>query len=165
MRIGILSDTHDYLEMVDAAVNRLNREGVDLVLHAGDYISPFVVPRLAKLRSPLIGVLGNNDGDHHLLAERFAEHEHLSLRGTFASVTAGGMTIGLLHGDNRELLQALIGRKAFNAVIHGHTHRAEVRELGKTLIINPGETCGYLTGRPTIAVLDTVTRCVEMLSL
>ena len=30
MRIGILSDTHDYLEMVDAAVNRLNREGVDL---------------------------------------------------------------------------------------------------------------------------------------
>ncbi|NLA32032.1 MAG: metallophosphoesterase, partial [Methanomicrobiales archaeon] len=29
----------------------------------------------------------------------------------------------------------------------------------------PGETCGYLTGRPTIAVLDTVTRCVEMLSL
>ena len=69
MRIGILSDTHDYLDMVDAAVNRLNREGVDLVLHAGDYISPFVVPRLAKLKSPLIGVLGNNDGDHQLLAE------------------------------------------------------------------------------------------------
>lgn len=44
MRIGILSDTHDYLEMVDAAVGQLNRERVDLVLHAGDYISPFVIP-------------------------------------------------------------------------------------------------------------------------
>ena len=165
MRIGILSDTHDYLEMVDAAVGQLNRERVDLALHAGDYISPFVIPRLANLRSPLIGVLGNNDGDHHLLTARFAEHDHLSLRGAFAAVTMGGMTIALLHGDDRELLQALIGRKAFDVVVHGHTHQVGVRKLGGTLVVNPGETCGYLTGRPTIAVLDTVARDVELLSL
>ncbi|PKL61851.1 MAG: metallophosphoesterase, partial [Methanomicrobiales archaeon HGW-Methanomicrobiales-2] len=84
MRIGILSDTHDNLQMVDAAVRQLNREQVDLTLHAGDYVSPFVIPRLANLQSPMIGVLGNNDGDHRLLSARFAEYEHLSLRGTFA---------------------------------------------------------------------------------
>lgn len=110
MRIGILSDTHDNIQMVDAAVKRLNEEQVSLTLHAGDYVSPFVIPRLANLQSPLIGVLGNNDGDHHLLAARFAEHEHLCLRGRFAEITAGGLTIGLLHGDERELLQALIGQ-------------------------------------------------------
>jgi putative phosphoesterase len=165
MRIGILSDTHDCLEMVDTAVEQLNRERVDLVLHAGDYVSPFVIPRLANLQSPLIGVLGNNDGDHPLLAAQFAEHDLLSLRGGFAAVTAGGMTIGLLHGDDRELLQALIGRKAFDIVVHGHTHKAEVRRLGSMLVVNPGEVCGYLTGRPTIAVLDTVTRDVELVSL
>jgi len=165
MRIGILSDTHDCLEMVDTAVEQLNRERVDLVLHAGDYVSPFVIPRLANLQSPLIGVLGNNDGDHPLLAAQFAEHDLLSLRGGFAAVTAGGMTIGLLHGDDRELLQALIGRKAFDIVVHGHTHKAEVRRLGSMLVVNPGEVCGYLTGRPTVAVLDTVTRDVELVSL
>lgn len=165
MRIGILSDTHDNLEMVDAAVEQLNRERVDLVLHAGDYVSPFVVPRLANLQSPMIGVLGNNDGDHRLLSERFAEHDRLSLRGAFAAVTAGGMTIGLLHGDDRELLQALIGRKAFDVVVHGHTHQSVVRVLGSTLVVNPGEACGYLSGRPTIAVLDTVTRNVELITL
>ncbi|MDV2482062.1 metallophosphoesterase [Methanoculleus sp. Wushi-C6] len=165
MRIGILSDTHDNLGAVDAAVRQLNSERVDLVLHAGDYVSPFVIPRLANLHSPMIGVMGNNDGDHRLLSERFAEHEALSLRGGFAAVTAGGMTIGLLHGDDRELLQALIGQKAFNVVVHGHTHRAEVREFGATLVINPGEACGYLTGQPTIAVLDTSGRDVELLSL
>ncbi|HOI12629.1 MAG TPA: metallophosphoesterase [Methanoculleus sp.] len=165
MRIGILSDTHDNLEMVDAAVEQLNRERVDLVLHAGDYVSPFVVPRLANLQSPMIGVLGNNDGDHRLLSERFAEHDRLSLRGGFAAVTAGGMTIGLLHGDDRELLQALIARKAFDVVVHGHTHQSVVRVLGSTLVVNPGEACGYLTGRPTIAVLDTVTRNVELITL
>lgn len=138
------------------------------MLHAGDYVSPFVIPpRLANLQSPMIGVLGNNDGDHRLLSARFAEHDRLSLRGgTFAAVTAGGMTMGgLLHGDDRELLQALIGRKAFDVVVHGHTHQAQVRTLCGTLVVNPGEACGYLTGRPTVAVLDTGTRNVELLSL
>lgn len=165
MRIGILSDTHDNLGMVDTAVRQLNRERVDLVLHAGDYVSPFVIPRLANLHSPMIGVVGNNDGDHQALAARFAEHEGLSLRGGFATVTAGGMCIGLLHGDDRELLQGLIGRKAFDVVVHGHTHKAEVREFGATLVVNPGEACGYLTGKPTIAVIDTSNRDVELLSL
>ncbi|MFA6671878.1 MAG: metallophosphoesterase [Methanoculleus sp.] len=165
MRIGFLSDTHDNLQLVDAAVGQLNRERVELVLHAGDYVSPFVVPLLANLQSPMIGVLGNNDGDQRLISARFAEHELLSLRGAFAAVTAGGMTIGLLHGDDRELLQALIGRKAFDVVVHGHTHQAGVRTLGGTLVVNPGEVCGYLTGRPTVAVLDTVNRNVELLSL
>ena len=165
MRIGLLSDTHDNLQMVEAAIRHLNGERVDLVLHAGDYISPFVVPRLANLHPPMIGVLGNNDGDRSLLSARFAEYDRLSLRGGFAAVAAGGMAIGLLHGDDRELLQALIERKAFDVVVHGHTHRAEVRTLGGTLVVNPGETCGYLSGRPTVAVLDTVTREVELLSL
>ncbi|KUK61823.1 MAG: Phosphodiesterase [Methanoculleus marisnigri] len=75
------------------------------------------------------------------------------------------MTIGLLHGDDRELLLALAGRKAFDIVVHGHTHQAEVRTPGPTLVVNPGETCGYLTGRPTVAVLDTVSRNVELIDL
>jgi putative phosphoesterase len=75
------------------------------------------------------------------------------------------MCIGLLHGDDRELLQALIGRKAFDVVVHGHTHKAEVRKFGATLVVNPGEACGYLTGKPTIAVIDTSSRDVELLSL
>jgi putative phosphoesterase len=75
------------------------------------------------------------------------------------------MTIGLLHGDDRELLQALIGREAFDVVVHGHTHQVGVRRSGRTLVVNPGEACGYLTGKPTIAVLDTVARNVELLPL
>jgi len=33
-----------------------------------------------------------------------------------------------------------------------------VQKKGKTLVINPGEVCGYLTGKSTIAILDT-TKC------
>jgi len=74
--------------------------------------------------------------------------------------------IGLLHGDDRELLQALIAREAFDVLVHGHTHQARVGDTGKTLVVNPGETCGYLTGRPTIAVCwIPVARDAEVLSL
>lgn len=165
MLIGLISDTHDNLEMVDLAVGRLNDEGVDLVLHAGDYVSPFVIPRLGRLNAPLIGVLGNNDGDHALLKVRFAEADGLELRGRFAAVTAGGITLGLLHGEEIELLSALTERQAFDVVVHGHTHRAGMQMSGETLVINPGEVCGYLFGEPSIALLETGTRSATIVNL
>ncbi len=42
MLIGVVSDTHDNLPLVEKAVKRLNEEKVNLVLHAGDYVAPFV---------------------------------------------------------------------------------------------------------------------------
>jgi len=67
MLIGLISDTHDNLPMIEKAVKKLNEENVALVLHAGDYISPFVIPKFKTLNAPLIGVFGNNDGDHEFL--------------------------------------------------------------------------------------------------
>jgi len=158
MLIGLISDTHDNLPMVDRAVRRLNEEGVDLVLHAGDYVAGFVVPRFADLRAKLIGVFGNNDGDHELLKKRFSENKRLELRGNFAEVTADGLKIALLHGGDGELLKALIDHECFDVVVHGHSHAPEVRWKGKTLVINPGEVCGYLTGKSTLGLLDTAKR-------
>jgi len=31
-----------------------------------------------------------------------------------------------------------------------------IERKGKTLTVNPGELCGYLTGKATIALLDTI---------
>ncbi|HDN96134.1 MAG TPA: hypothetical protein ENG71_03620, partial [Thermoplasmatales archaeon] len=40
----------------------------------------------------------------------------------------------------------------YDIVIYGHTHEKDLR-VGKSLIINPGECCGYLTGKRSIAIL------------
>ena len=37
-----------------------------------------------------------------------------------------------------------------------------IERKGKTLAINPGELCGYLTGKSTIAILDTVKNQAEI---
>jgi len=156
MLVGLISDTHDNLPMVDKAVKRLNEEKVGLVLHAGDYVAPFVIPRLSGLKARLIGVFGNNDGDRELLKKRFSENPMFEVRGNFAEVNIDNVKIALLHGSEEELLKALIESEAFNVVVHGHTHKAETYRKGKTLVVNPGEVCGYLTGKATIALLDTV---------
>ena len=39
-------------------------------------------------------------------------------------------------------------------MVYGHTHKAEVYESGRTLVVNPGEVCGYFSGKSTVALLD-----------
>jgi putative phosphoesterase len=125
------------------------------VLHAGDYVSPFVIPMFKELKARLIGVFGNNDGDHEFLKRKFNEDKHLEIRGSFAKLVLEGVKIALLHGSDEDLLNALIDGGGFDVVVHGHAHEAKVYRKGKTLVINPGEVCGYLTGKCTIALLDT----------
>lgn len=165
MLIGIIADTHDNLPMIEKAVKRLNKEKVALVLHAGDYISPFVIPKFKALNVKLVGVFGNNDGDHEFLKKRFSETENCEIRGKFAEIDAEGFKIALLHGEESELLDTLINCGYFDAVVHGHSHAEMSRKNGKTLIVNPGEVCGYLTGKATIALLDTVKREARIVEL
>jgi putative phosphoesterase len=163
--IGLISDTHDNLPMIDKAVKLLNQENVELVLHAGDYVAPFVIPRFKELKAKLIGVFGNNDGGRELLKGKFSENKRLEMHGSFAQVIVDDLKIALLHGDEEELLNALIDTQGFDVVVHGHIHKAEVHRKGKTLVVNPGEVCGYLTGTSTIALLNTETleaRIVEL---
>lgn len=165
MLVGLIADTHDCLPMVEKAVKKLNEENVGLVLHAGDYVAPFVIPKFGGLRAKLIGVFGNNDGDHELLKKRFGEHKGLDMRGNFAAIIVDGIKIALLHGDEEELLKALIDGESFDVVVHGHMHKAEVYQRGRTLIVNPGEVCGYLTGRSTFALLDVSKREAKIIEL
>jgi len=165
MRIGIISDTHDNLQLVEKAVKKLNEEKVELVLHAGDYVSPFTIPKFKALNMKLIGVFGNNDGDHEFLKKRFSECPSCEVRGRFAEVNVEGFKIALLHGDETELLNALINCGGFDAVVHGHSHAKVSRRNGKTLIVNPGEACGYLTGKATIALLDTAKQEAKIIEL
>lgn len=156
MIIGILSDTHDRLPVIDKAVKRLNEMNVELVLHAGDYISPFVKDSLKNLKAPLIGVFGNNDGDRALLKKKFADFG-ADIRGRFAFVVADGLRIALLHGDETELLRSLLELESHDVLVSGHTHVPKTYRKGRTLVINPGEASGILTGNATIAILDTET--------
>jgi uncharacterized protein len=165
MLIGAISDTHDNLPQIEKAVKYLNDQKVGLVLHAGDYVAGFVIPKLAKLNCKLIGVFGNNDGDHELLKKRFSETANCTIHDNFAAIEVEGYRVALLHGTETELLNSINNCGYFDAVVHGHSHLKGVQLNHKTLVVNPGEVCGYLTGKSTIAMLDTINREAKLIEL
>jgi putative phosphoesterase len=156
MIIGLISDTHDRLPLIERAIERLNEERVKLVLHAGDYISPFTAKPYANLDAPIIGVFGNNCAETETLRRVYSE-VGADLREYFAEVNEDGLRIALTHGHIKSEMDKAMGG-GYDVVVRGHSHRASVREENGILVINPGEVCGYLTGNSTVAFLDTEKR-------
>jgi hypothetical protein len=163
VKIGIMSDTHDRLDAIDKAIDLFNREKVEHVLHAGDLVSPFVAPKFAKLKAKLHIVWGNNEGDKEFIRVKFGEIGITPL-GNFATLELDSKKIALLHGKHEEVVNSLVKCGSYDVVVRGHNHRAEIVE-GKTLLINPGEVCGYLTGRQTVVILNLTGLKAEILRL
>lgn len=155
MKVGIIGDTHDHLPLIRRAVDALAGEKVDLVLHTGDFIAPFVIPVIGMIPGRVVGVFGNNDGDCELLLARSREQQHIELQGYFSELLVDGERIALLHGHDRARLSECLESGRYDVVVHGHTHQHSIYQQGSTLGINPGEVCGYLTGNSTYAIYET----------
>ncbi len=147
--IGLITDTHDNQDTAAKAVDLFNERKVDLVLHGGDYIAPFNAKPLKGLKAGFIGVFGNNDGERFGLRAAFADLGPIH-RAPYELVHAGKKILMLHEPD---VLDALIASGVYDVIFYGHTHRIDVRE-GRTLVVNPGEAYGRVTGRATVGVLD-----------
>jgi putative phosphoesterase len=123
MKLGIISDTHDYL---DPKIARLF-QGVDHILHAGDVGSAWITFQLSQI-APVTAVTGNTD-------------QGLSLKETEV-IALGGRTFLVHHiVDPRELSESLqnrIKRARPDVVVFGHTHKRFCQILGGILFFNPG---------------------------
>jgi putative phosphoesterase len=161
MKIGIISDTHDNLPQIKKAVEIFNREKVELVLHAGDFVSPFTFLEFKNLSCPLKGVFGNNDGDKLYLQEKFKGIGEIYPAPYQVNINQKNIII--LHKE--KLIDALAESQKFEVIIYGHTHRTDLHKIGKTLIINPGECGGWLSGKSTIALLDLANLKAEIIKL
>ncbi|MBC7328334.1 metallophosphoesterase [bacterium] len=160
MKIGIMSDSHDHLDNIKKAVELFKREGVEYVVHCGDFVAPFTLPILSQLGVPFLGVFGNNDGERLLLRERAREFGEIKVQPAFLELA--GKKLVVMHEPTLQTPLARSGE--FDVVLVGHTHKAEIIE-DKCLIINPGETCGWLTGKATVAILDLETLIARLIEL
>ncbi|MBI2191009.1 MAG: metallophosphoesterase [Planctomycetes bacterium] len=156
MRIGIVSDSHDHLTHLRRAVEMLEQRGAEVVLHGGDFVAPFAVKELLKAKMPVHAVFGNNDGERQGIRKLFPAVQDPPL-----VLQLGGRKIVLDHYP--EVASRAEARGA-DVLIFGHTHHLVVQP-GPPLMLNPGECCGWLTGRATCAMLDTETLKVELLDL
>ena len=158
MKVALMSDSHDNMNALHAAVEFCNQQRVGAVLHAGDLVAPFVSRALNKLQAPLTIVFGNNDGEKHGLRKMFEgkifDPPH--------SLTLDGRRILMLHDPI--LLDVLRKSDQYDLILYGHLHEIEVKKE-TNLVVNPGELGGWLTGRSTMALWDTDTNEVEIIDL
>ena len=154
MKIGAISDTHDNLTAMAAALRHFDKAGVEVILHAGDYVAPFALKRLLEARLPVHGVFGNCDGERAGLAGLMPElsdgPRHLEL---------GGKKVCLVHIDKRLTPEDF---EAADIIVCGHTHEPKVERPEGRLVVNPGECCGWISGRCTVAVIDTQMMSAEI---
>jgi hypothetical protein len=136
--------------------------GAGMILHAGDYCSPFALKPFEDAQVSLAGVFGRNDGDREGLVSRAQSALGIELSESPHSFEIGGKRILLVHdiGDvNKRSVSS------HDIVIRGSTHQQEMKTRGDTLIVNPGEGCGWLYGTPSAALLDLDTSHIEFLPL
>lgn len=161
MLIGLISDTHDHISHTEKAIEIFKQRKCELVLHAGDYCSPFMIPLFEGLE--LKGVFGNNDGDKQLLIRKF-DAIGAEIAGDFLLTEADGIKIALYHGTVSEITSSLCESGRYDVVITGHTHEVIDETINKSRWINPGTANGF-SGIATVALLDTKSKHLEIVEL
>lgn len=131
MKIGVISDTHNYLDPVVAELFA----GVDHILHGGDIGMPALILELEMI-APVTAVLGNTDAELH-----FKQTETIQLAGR--KFLLHHIVNPLMPGDR---FKALLAREQPDVVVFGHTHQRFCRTMGETLFFNPG-----YAGKPKFA--------------
>ena len=162
MKVGLMADSHDRVPAVAELLRQMREEGATMVLHAGDYVSQLILKPFEDLHMTLAGVFGKNDGDHQSLQSRASAGLGLELFESPHSFEVAGHQILLVH-DIGDVQKRSV--TAHSVVVHGFMHKQSLKREGDTVIVNPGETCGWIYGIPGAAILDLDTKEVQMLTL
>lgn len=163
MQVGIISDTHDNVAAVEAAVDTFEAEGVDVVVHCGDYIAPPVIPFFEGLE--VHGVLGNNDGELDGLESAFRDLGNGSrLHGRFAELEFDGKRFAVLHGEDTDAVEDHATSGDYDYVCYGHHHETVQRAVGGATVVNPGAHFPTVPDEHRrVAVVDTDDGAVRFL--
>ena len=127
MRIGVVSDSHGHLYMLDKAIKSMGH--VDMLIHLGDDYKD-IIKINEKYKKPVEYVVGNNDYSSAPVYEK--------------TITIQGVRIYITHGHKYRVkygIEDLIYKaqdENIDVVLYGHTHRQNIERHSDRLFINPG---------------------------
>lgn len=129
-RIGIISDTHGYLEDIDAVLAATADVELDMWLHAGD-LGDDARYMQEHIGIPVYAVRGNNDRVQPLEPRE----QLIPLEDTYIYITHGHEVS--YYNQIQELLH--IGRSmGARLIVAGHSHHHGEQRQGDVLFVNPG---------------------------
>ncbi|MCS7034497.1 MAG: YfcE family phosphodiesterase [Phycisphaerae bacterium] len=149
MLLGILSDSHNQLDITRLAIETLQRAGAEFFIHCGDVGEERVLDLLSGL--PNAVVWGNNDFDRQRLA-RYAQSISVNVHDPVARLTLAGRHLLVTHGDDPRLIESAVRDRSADYILFGHSHIPSDQRRNGVRLINPG---ALHRARPkTVATLD-----------
>ncbi len=159
--IGIMADSHDNVHSIKLAVRMFNETACSLVIHAGDLVAPFAARELENLSCPVKAVFGNCDGEKKGLEKVFHSFGEIKK----APLVFNHENLSFLVTHIPAAQRSYPASRKYNIIIFAHTHQPEIRREKKSLLINPGETGGWVSGKSTVALFNPKTLSVDIITL
>lgn len=164
MRIAILSDIHDNLWNLAAAISSV--QSADALICCGDLCSPFVIDELAKFPKEVHIVFGNNDADLYRITAKAGRLPRVAVHGELFQNIFDQKRFAVNHFDY--LAKPMSKSGDYDVVCFGHNHEFEISREAGCLRINPGPIMGakFSSGKwedttPSFVVYDTATDTPE----
>jgi putative phosphoesterase len=161
LKVAIVSDSHDNKGNLEKATAVANEKNCSYLFHLGDIISPFTAGLLREFNGIVKAVFGNCDGDLLGLQKVFntigGEIEKPPWK-----FELEGKRIILMHEPS--LLEDLVKAQESDFIFYGHLHKIDARQEGKTFILNPGETGGWMRP-PSFFIVDLFSGRYEQVDL
>ncbi|MCR5833206.1 MAG: phosphodiesterase [Selenomonadaceae bacterium] len=158
MKVGVISDTHGYVERVKLAMEKFFADA-DLILHSGDvlyhgpnnpnykgddYNPKALANMINESKIPFVIARGNGDSEVDQLVLK------VPIQAPYAYAFVNGKRIVVNHGhllptdkDKDETATHLHA----DIFITGHIHTTVLERRGNTIFLNPGTVSPYLTNR------------------
>jgi len=158
MKVCIVSDSHDHIPLLDAAVAEAKTLGAEAVLHCGDVVAPSTLACLKKHALPVHVIHGNNTGDLYTLGRLATEPESIfHYHGMDAGIELDGKRIFIVHYPHYARAMAATGD--WDLVCCGHSHKVSIDEIKNckqtiTHLVNPGTIGGVGKDKATYLMAD-----------
>lgn len=160
MRIAIFSDSHDNIPNTEKALDWINQEKINLIIHCGDLAAPAMLSEvIAPKFSGEFHFVHGNVGDAELLERVAKDFKQVSIHGEVGKIEVDSKKIAFTHFPEKAL--ELAKKDEFDSVFYGHTHKPWEEAIGHTRIVNPGTLAGMFH-KATFATYDTTTDKLEL---
>lgn len=163
MKIGILSDTHNNLPNLQAALKLFEQHAVETLIHCGDFTGVEAAQALNGFR--VIAAFGNGDAASGEIRQVLLSLNPDNYAGLVYTGEIHGVRIAVTHGHLPGRLEELTRSGQYDYVFKGHSHRRQDERVGFTHLINPGALGGLHAEERSVCVLDLETRKAKFITL
>jgi putative phosphoesterase len=152
MKIGVISDSHNHLTNIQAAVSMFRQEGIAVLIHCGDMTTAETAAAIGEFR--VIHATGNGDYASGEIRQALLRQNEQSFSELVYTGEIDGVPIAVTHGHLNGKVQELTHSGLYRYVFYGHSHRRRDESVGTCRVINPGALGGLKAEVRSALILD-----------